>query len=64
MSEELLRYIKESVDRIEDKQDSHAQDISNIKQWQSNIDGKITMVGIFGVAIGGIATWFAEMFHK
>lgn len=53
---DILEYIKEAVDRIEDKQDKHADRLGHIERWQSNADGKITVIGVLGVAVGGFLT--------
>jgi hypothetical protein len=53
MSDEILTYIKDTVTRIETKQDNHDVRIGNVERWQSNADGKITMIAAIGAAIGG-----------
>ncbi len=63
MSDALLKYIKESVDRIEDKLDKHDERIGHLENWQHNANGKVTMLGAIGVAIGGFITWLTGIFH-
>jgi len=53
MSEELLTYIKGSVDRIEAKQDKYEERQRAVETWQADANGKISMVGLFGVTLGG-----------
>lgn len=53
MSDEILTYIKDTVTRIETKQDKHEERISDVENWQSNANGKMTVLAAVGVAIGG-----------
>lgn len=62
MSDEILNYIKGTVDRIEVNQKDHAQRINEVEKWQANANGKITMLGAVGVAIGGIFTAIGQYF--
>lgn len=63
MSDEMLNYIKNSVDRIESKQDKHDERIRNVENWQADANGKVTMVGAFGVTLGGVITAVVEYFR-
>ena len=63
MSDEILTYIKDSVDRIESKQDNHDVRIGKLENWQSNADGKITMVSAIGAAIGGAVVAVFDYFR-
>lgn len=63
MSDEILQYIKDSVDRIESKQDKHDDRLGEVEKWQANASGKMTMLGFVGMAIGGIFTGIAEYFR-
>ena len=56
MSDDILDYIKNTVDRIEVKQDKHDERLGSIERWQSDANGKISMIGVIGVAIGGAVT--------
>lgn len=60
MSDDVLNYIKNSVDRIEAKQDKHDERIKDVELWQSNANGKMTMLGAVGVTIGGLLTAAVE----
>lgn len=63
MSDEVLNYIKNSVDRIEEKQDKHDERLRTIENWQSNANGKMTMISMVGVTIGGLITATVEYFR-
>lgn len=63
MSDEILTYIKASVDRIEEKQDDHTKRITEVEKWQANAEGKMTMLGAVGVAIGAAFTAVGEYFR-
>lgn len=63
MSDEILSYIKNTVDRIETKQDKHDERIRTVENWQADANGKITMVGVFGVTLGGFFTAVVEYFR-
>lgn len=63
MSEELLTYIKNSVDRIETKQDKHDERIGAVEKWQSNADGKITIIAAVCAAIGGAIVAVVDYFR-
>lgn len=63
MSEEILTYIKNTVDRIEENQNDHAKRITEVEKWQANANGKMTMLGAVGVAIGGFFTAFFQYFR-
>lgn len=62
MSDEILSYIKDSVDRIEGKQDKHDERIRKVENWQADANGKVTTIGAIGVVMGGIITAVAEYF--
>lgn len=64
MSEEVLNYIKKSVDRIEDNQIDHAKRIGELERWQSNSDGKQTMLGMVGVCAGAVIAGIVEWVRK
>jgi hypothetical protein len=64
MSNDILEYIKDSVDRIESKIDRHDDRIITVERWQSNAEGKVTMVGIFGSLVGGLVVWLTSLLHK
>lgn len=63
MSEEILTYIKDSVDRIEAKQDKHDMRIGEVEKWQSNANGKVSMIAAIGIFIGGALTAAADYFR-
>ncbi len=63
MSDETLQYIKEAVDRIEAKQDKHGDRIVGIERWQSNADGKMTMLGIVCAGVGAVAASVVTYFR-
>ncbi len=53
MSDEILNYIKDTVDRIETNQDDHTKRIGEVEKWQANANGKISVVAAICTAIGG-----------
>lgn len=63
MQDEILEYIKDSVDRIEAKQDKHSDRLNEVERWQSNANGKMTMLSIMGMTIGGLMTGIVEYFR-
>lgn len=63
MSDEILKYIKGSVDRIEENQKDHAKRLNEVEKWQANANGKMTMLGIVGVTIGGFCTAIIQYFR-
>lgn len=63
MSDEILSYIKNSVDRIESKQDKHDERIGAVENWQSNADGKITIIAAVCAAIGGTVVAVVDYFR-
>lgn len=38
--------------------------VRKVETWQSNADGKVTMIGVFGVLFGGFITWLTDLFHR
>lgn len=64
MSDEILNYIKDAVDRVEEKLDKHNDRLGIVEKWQSNADGKVTMFGLFCVSLGGILSWLTNLFHR
>ncbi len=63
MSDEILIYIKDSVTRIEANQKDADKRIRDVEDWQNNANGKISMVGLFGVTIGGSIMAAIEWFR-
>ena len=58
--EELREHRRESNER-------HVQvdkRIRKVENWQSEANGKITIISAVGVAIGGIITWVTGIFHQ
>lgn len=64
MADELLNYIRDSVDRIEGKLDRHDDRINDVEKWQANAAGKVTMLAAVFSALGGFIMWFSGFFHK
>lgn len=64
MSDDLLVYIKDTVTRIEAKQDKHDERIRTVESWQNRADGKVTAFGAVGVLIGGVITWVVELWKN
>lgn len=62
MTDHLLEYIKEAVDRIETKLDKHDERLRKTEDWQSNANGKITAFGLVGVFLGSVVTWATDLF--
>ena len=62
--DQLLRYIKEAVDRIEKKQDKHEERIGLLERWQSDANGKITASVMFSAGIAAVLTGLIEYFRK
>lgn len=58
--EELREHRRESSMRHE-KMDHR---VRKIEDWQSNANGKITMLGAIGVFMGGIVTWLTKFIYK
>ena len=63
MSDEILTYIKETVDRIETKQDTHDIRIRHVENWQSNANGRVSTIGMFCGAIGAAFVGFIDYFR-
>ncbi len=63
MSDEILNYIKDTVDRIEVKQDGHDTRLRTVENWQSNASGKMSIIGLIGATIGGILTATVQLFR-
>lgn len=63
MSDEILTYIKDSVTRIEENQKDHAKRIGDVEKWQANANGKMTVLGAVGIAIGTIFTAVIQSFR-
>ena len=38
--------------------------VRHIESWQSNANGKITMIGIVGVLVGGVIGWITDIFKS
>ena len=64
MSDDILSFIKDTVLRIEAKQDKHDDRIRAVESWQNNTDGKITAYGVVGVLIGAAITWVSEFWKN
>lgn len=62
MSDEILNYIKSTVDRIELKQGLQDERIGDLEKWQANANGKMTILSALGVAIGAGLTAAANYF--
>lgn len=63
MSDEVLTYIKDTVTRIETKQDKHDERLGEVEKWQANANGKMTILGAVGVAIGTLCTTVLQSFR-
>lgn len=57
--DELREHRKESNDRhvAIDKR------VRKVENWQAEANGKITIIGTVGVAVGGIVTWLTDVFR-
>lgn len=56
--DELREHRRESNDR-------HIQidkRVRKVETWQADANGKITIIGALGVAIGGFITWITDIF--
>lgn len=38
--------------------------VRNTEKWQSNADGKITVIGVVAVMVGSVLTWLANKFFN
>ncbi len=64
MSDQILTYIKETVDRIEDNQKDHVKRITEVEKWQANANGKISIIAAICTAIGGGAIAAIDYFRR
>ena len=58
---EELREFRAEVNARHDKIDERIRDVES---WQSNANGKITIIGSLGVLMGGFFTWVVGIFYK
>ncbi len=64
MSDDILEYIKETVTRIENKQDTHDTRLRAVERWQNDAGGKITMLSAIGVVMGAALAAAADFFKR
>ncbi len=63
-NEVMLQYLESIDNKIDELKNDLAPRVVNVERWQSNIDGKITMFGLFCGMIGSAIAWLAGIIHK
>lgn len=64
MSEELLSYIKDSVDRIEAKQDAQSARISSLEETRTTQKGMMIGGGAVVTFFAGCTAWLVDHWGK
>ena len=61
MSDDIQQIILDELRAL--RSDIHPR-LRAVETWQSEANGKITMIGLFATMMGGVVTWVAGMFHR
>lgn len=61
MSKDISEIILEELREF--RKDMHNR-VGKVEMWQSNVDGKITVFGLFCAAIGSFVVWMTNILHR